>query len=207
MKAQKKSILKNSLLLSISALFTLISFLVIFLNGGLDGAGLFMRIVCFFCLLAISIYIYKILMRDIQLKRFDEVLTTIKIETEYDSVKEMEEAYQAQRNTAVFQDGQIVITKDFLKLSGCKPSLFLLDGILLSQSFSKEENGVMTAVNLDVLYYDGNVYSLEFEKAGRKLNTQLADRVYEAVCVLAEKCSSYGKDPVFRKVMDIKMKG
>ena len=207
MKGQKKGNLKKIMLLSVLLLLTLISFLLIFLTRGLDGAVIFMRIICFLCLLVISIYVYKSLIVDIHMQQFNEILSTVQLSKEYNSVEEMQEAYQAQRNMAVFQDSNITITKDFLYLKGINPPLFLLDGILLTQSYWENKNGVMTAVNLDVLYYDGNVYTLKFANTKRKLNDQLVDRVDEAVSMLSEKCCNYGKNPILFKVMSIKMKG
>lgn len=205
MEWQKKEIVKKvfsfalSVLLVLYALGMIIGF--INYNDGAVGKGIIIFVIMlgFFSLIAWTNCKGLIeAVQEYKVNQNSNLTDELKLLNPYNSQKEMQAAFDIEKQNPLFEDDDFVITKSFLA-SPTKISLFIVNGILDVKTLVHKVNGIIDSVTLSVLYYDGKKYEFKFDRPFGFSNMQeKANKIELVANIVASNSENFRKYPTCR---------
>lgn len=122
-----------------------------------------------------------------------DILDSLKGINAYANDEEMRNAFDAQKDDCVYNDGRIIITKDFLA-DTYENYLFLINGIIDAESDVYNENGTIQKVILSIIYLDGERYKMVYHRSDETTTMRnRAKMVAEAVALIANTSVNFRK--------------
>lgn len=167
---KRKEIIKKAVSLILSVLLTILAIVMIIgiaTNDDNSGAGLFIFVIMLvlFALATWSSFVgLKEAIEDYNQTANSNIFEELRYLNTYNSQANMNEAFNEERQNAIFEDNDFVITKSFFFCS-TKDHLFIIDGILDVKLILHKVNGIIDYVSLSILYYDGKKYEFKFNRS------------------------------------------